>query len=421
MLDQTQTPFTPVKKRRLSTASLVIILAAVCFLFGYLFGFFAGPSRNQLSQVANKTELKASADQGAQSRNLDFSLFWQVWDKLEQEYVDHNKLDSRAMIYGAIRGMVAAVGDPHTMFFDPEQNKEFNQELNGSFEGIGAELGLRDGQLVIIAPLAGAPAEKAGIKAGDIILAIDGTDTYNMTIDQAISKIRGKKGTKVILTVMHEKADITSEITITRASIEVPVLKWEKDDQGIVILRLYSFNKDSAKKFYAALTEIIKQDPKGLIVDLRNNPGGFLGDSVTIASTWVEPGKVVVREIFTDASQNNDYLAEQQIKAPLVPTVVLINEGSASASEILAGALQDYNLATIVGQKSFGKGSVQNLEELPGGASVKITVAKWLTPNGRSIQDQGIEPDVTVEPSKDATSTADLQLDKAKEIIRSKL
>jgi carboxyl-terminal processing protease len=238
-----------------------------------------------------------------------------------------------------------------------------------------------------------------------------------------VDKIRGPKGSVVALTVIHSDSKDAQPVTvkITRDTISYPTVTWKKLDNNVDYLQIVSFNKDVDKKFVKALQEIIKHNPKGLIIDLRNNPGGFLDAAVTMSSSWIDKDQVVVKETFTDQGKNVDYKAEQTVKAPEIPTVILINEGSASASEIMAGALQDYGKAIIVGTKSFGKGSVQNLLPFSDGSALKVTVAKWLTPKGRTIQGEGIQPDVVVEnPTASATST-DVQLKKAQEIIADKL
>jgi len=415
------TPVQPSKKKpgwRLGVFSLVVVLLAISFLSGYVVAVLQLPSA-PLANVTNLAQFRDQSEQLAKERGIDFNLFWDVWDRIYAEHIDKATIKAEDLLYGAISGMVDAVGDPHTVFLKPADNKEFTQELSGAFEGIGAEIGIKDKKLIIVAPLTNSPAEKAGLRAGDYIVAIDGVDTYGLTLDAAVGKIKGKKGTEVTLTVIHKEDGSTAEnIKIVRDKIDVPSVEWSMDDNNIAIIKIVTFNQDSSKSFVKALTEVIKKDPQGLIIDLRNDPGGFLVEAVDIASAWVPENEVVVREVFTDASKNEDYRAKKQLAVPKVPTIVLINEGSASASEILAGALQDYELATIVGVKSFGKGSVQDLEQLAGGSALKISVAKWLTPKGRSIQDQGIEPDFVVELTpEDFDQDKDPQLDKAKELI----
>jgi carboxyl-terminal processing protease len=409
---------TPAHTRRLWLPLIIF----VSFLLGYFVAHF-DTGTGLTNGVISLQAWRSTSVNEAKRRNLDPNLFWNVWDEIQAEYVDHDKINNEALYYGAIKGMVQAVGDPYTDYFDPKANAEFNQDLDGNFEGIGAELSSKDGQLVVVAPLPSSPAEKAGLRAGDAIVAIDGTATHDMDLNQAVDKIRGPKGSVVALTIIHTDSKDAQPVTlkITRDTISYPSVTWKKLDNDIAYLHIVSFNKDVDKKFIKALNEIIKQNPKGLIIDLRNNPGGFLDAAVTISSSWIDKGEVVVKETFTDQGKNVDYKAESTVHAPDVPTVVLINEGSASASEIMAGALQDYGKAVIVGAKSFGKGSVQNLLPFSDGSALKVTVAKWLTPKGRTIQSEGIQPDVVIEnPTASATST-DVQLEKAQEVIQEKL
>ncbi len=413
-----ETTIPPHHSRRLWWPLIILI----SFLLGYFVARFDSPAGVTLGQI-NLQAWRANTTSEAKKRNLDPNLFWNVWDEIQAEYVDHDKINNEALFYGAIKGMVQAVGDPYTDYFDPKANAQFNQDLDGNFEGIGAELSSKDGQLLVVAPLPSSPAEKAGMRAGDSIVAIDGIATHDMDLSQAVGKIRGPKGSVVALTVIHSDSKDSQPVTvkITRDTISYPTVTWKKLDNNIDYLQIVSFNKDVDKKFVKALQEIIKHNPKGLIIDLRNNPGGFLDAAVTMSSSWIDKDQIVVKETFTDQGKNVDYKAEQTLKAPEIPTVILINEGSASASEIMAGALQDYGKAIIVGVKSFGKGSVQNLLPFSDGSALKVTVAKWLTPKGRTIQGEGIQPDVVVEnPTASATST-DVQLKKAQDIILEKL
>ncbi len=395
-----------------------LVVVAVAFLAGYFLALSDGRSSDQ---PFNWFHFKQSGDQLAQNHARDFTTFWKVWDLLKTEYVDRSKLDEQQLYYGAIKGMVDAVGDPHTLFLPPKENEEFTTDLNGSFDGIGAEISSKNGNLEVVAPLPGSPAEKAGIRAGDIILSVDDTQAKDLNLDEAVAKIRGAKGTSVTLMVLHKADTKPEKIVVKRDTIDFPVVTTSINDQNIATIRIVSFNQEVDKKFISALNDINKKNIKGLIIDLRNNPGGYLDQAVTVASAWVKEGDLVVKESFTDTGKDISYSAKKSVLAPQVPTVVLINGGSASASEILAGALQDYGLATLVGEKSYGKGSVQNLEQLVDGSALKVTVAKWLTPKGRSIQDLGIQPDVVVTYTEDdSKADKDPQMDKAIEIISTK-
>jgi len=344
-------------------------------------------------------------------------LFEEVWNLLHKEYLDKSTINDQDLFYGAISGMVDALGDPHSMFFDPKLTKEFNQELNGSFFGIGAEIGVRDGVLVIVAPLPDTPAEKAGLKAGDRILAVDGKDMAGISSSEAVTYIRGEKGTEVELTILAKNSETSKKIKIVRDKIDIPSVVYKTED-NIAIVQITGFNDDTDERFAKVAQQIVSDNPKGIIVDLRNNPGGYLSTAVEIASYWVEPSQVVVRETFSDKRKDQEYKANKKNSLAHFKTVVLVNEGSASASEILAGALQDYKLADIVGMTTFGKGSVQQLMNLKDKSSVKLTVARWLTPNGRTIEGEGIAPDYEIDLTlDDYQNDFDPQLDKAKELI----
>ena len=350
------------------------------------------------------------------SKDVDFNLFWEVWNLAKNNYV-HQPVQDTELFYGALSGIISSLGDPYSVFFDPKTAADFKQELEGTFSGIGAELGIKNNQLTIIAPLPDTPAEKAGLKAGDQILAIDGRDTTDMALDYAVSIIRGEKGTEVTLTVWHEGWDKVKDFKITRDTIEVASVKWEMKDD-IAYIEINHFNEDTSRRFNQAVAELIAKNPKGLVLDLRNNPGGFLDTAVEVAGEWILNDVIVIEQM--DNGKRNEQRSEGLARFQNLKTVVLVNEGSASASEIVAGALQDYEKATLVGEKTFGKGSVQNLESLPDGSAVKITVAEWLTPKGRLIDKEGIVPDVEITlTEEDYNADRDPQMDKAMEIINS--
>ena len=350
---------------------------------------------------------------------VDFSLFWQAWDRLFEKYVDKDNLDVQKMIYGAISGMVESVGDPYTVFLEPENAKIFLEDVRGSFEGVGMEVGIRDGQLQVVSPLEGTPAQKAGLRAGDKILEIDGTSTAGITVDEAIKNIRGPKGSKVILSIYREDWGETRDIEITRGVIEVPSLSLEIREDKIAYIHLYQFSERAGYDFGNAAIQILESSAEKIIIDLRNNPGGYLEVAQDIAGWFLEKDLVVAIEDFGEGKEQELYKSGGNAKLISYPFVVLINEGSASGSEILAGALRDLRGIKLIGVDSFGKGSVQQLEELKGGSSLKVTVAKWLTPNGYSISDKGLEVDYKVEKTEeDYNSGKDPQLDKAIEILK---
>lgn len=358
--------------------------------------------------------------------NVDFTLFWQVYNDLQAKYVDKDKLDTQKLIYGAITGMVNSAGDPYTVFLEPPTSKKFQEEISGSFGGVGIEIGKRNGVLTVIAPLKDTPAYRAGIKAGDKIIKIDNKPSADIAVEEAVNMIRGKKGTKVVLTIQN---DTTKDIELIRDTIKVPTIEWklvEKDGKSIAFMQIFSFNQTVDSEFKKAAEEILKSKADGIILDLRNNPGGLLDSAINLAGWFLDKGKVVVSEEFGNGIRN-EFRSEGNASLKPYPIVILINGGSASASEILAGALHDNRGARLVGVKSFGKGSVQELQKYGDGSSLKVTIAKWLTPAGISISDKGIEPDIKVEIDskllEDGTvvigeAGKDPQLDKAIDLLK---
>lgn len=340
-----------------------------------------------------------------------FSPFSEARSTLKEKFI--GTLDDQKLLYGAVEGMVRAAGDPYTAFSDPESTKQFKETLKGSFSGIGAEMGIDGGLIVVIAPLQGSPAEKAGVQAGDAIVAIDGKSlTETTSLDDAVQIIRGPKGTQVKLTVIHPKAHEKSDIVITRDDIEVPSVKSEIRD-GIAHISISSFNGDTASKFTKAARDAKRAGVKGIVLDLRRNPGGYLDAAVDIASEFLDPNAVVVSE---KGKTETMHRAKRTGTLRDIPTVVLMNESSASASEIVAGALQD-NLGTpLIGTKSFGKGSVQDVVDLSDGSSLRVTIAKWFTPKGTSIADEGITPTVAIQD--DDNTPEDEQLQRAYEELQ---
>lgn len=346
--------------------------------------------------------------------HVNMSLFWEAWKTLEEKYVDKEDLDIQEMIYGAVSGMVKSLGDPYTVFLEPEDTKRFIEDVKGSFEGVGMEIGIRAGQLQVIAPLEGTPAKEAGLKAGDKILAVDGELTADMTIEEAVNLIRGPRGTEVVLTIARKDWEETKDITIVRGVIEIPSLALDIREDKVAHLRLFNFTEKAAYDFREAAINILESDTEGIILDLRNNPGGYLEVAQDISGWFLERGEIVAIEEF-GGGERELYKAQGNAKLISYPLVVLINEGSASGSEILAGALRDNRGVKLIGKSSFGKGTVQQLEKLSDGSSLKITIAKWLTPEESLITDHGLEPDIEVE----ASDEGDPQLDKAIEILKS--
>jgi len=375
--------------------------------------------------------LNASLSQ--QAKNLDFSLFWEAWNKLENKYIDKSKLDTKKMYYGAIKGMVAAVEDPYTFFLSPEENKQSKDDLGGKFDGIGAQLGLKDNQVVIISPLRNSPAEKVGLKAGDIIVKVDDKEIKGLSLTQVVSQIRGKRGTAVKLKILRNSQALN--FTIIRDQIIVPPvelslekpLNCQKDCYQVAYLKLNQFGDNTNNQWDQAVATIKKQweaeQIKGLVLDLRSNPGGYLESSVYLAGEFLPMGKVVVKQQST-VLENKDYVVSRKGQLQDIPLAVLIDQGSASAAEILAGALKDYKRASLIGEKTFGKGSVQEPLDLKDGAGLHITVAKWILPNGNWINGKGIEADIKVKnvikDGNTLTRETDLQLEKAIETLGTK-
>ena len=346
-------------------------------------------------------------------KKADLSLFWLVWRRLEEKYLEKKALDPQKMVEGAIAGMVASLGDPYTVFLPPADNKINKEDLSGEFGGVGIQLGYKDHTLAVIAPLKGTPAERAGIQAGDLILRIKdkakGVDreTKGISLPEAVKLIRGKEGTVVTLTLAREGWEKPLELAITRGRIIIPALesRWiEREGKRLAYVHLFQFSERMSQEWLAWVEKVAREsnqlDFGGVILDLRNNPGGYLQGAVFIAEEFLPQGKVVVwQEDYR--GKRLKFTTNRQGRLLRAPLVVLINEGSASAAEILAGALRDYQRAKIIGFKSFGKGTIQEPEELPQGAGLHITIARWLLPGGDSIQEDGIEPDIIVEIDED--------------------
>ena len=397
---------------------LVLFLLGGAYWSGYVRGKDVSASSAESMQVLSPEEA-IILNKKSQDTTIDFSLFWKVWEILKDKYVDKSKLDARELFYGAIKGMLAATGDPYTTFFSPKENRAFNEDISGTFEGIGAEMGIKDDVLTIIAPLEGMPAEKAGLLAGDKIVKIDDTLSSGLSLEEAVNKIRGPKGGTVKLTIFRPGDEETRDISIKRDVILVKSIRFEMKTDNTAYIRVNRFGDDTEKEFQDAVKQTIEKKAQRLIIDLRNNPGGLLETAVAMSSLMLPSGKVVVIEE-DGAGNHRETKARGGDVLSKVPTIILINEGSASASEILAGALKDNREnVTLVGKKSFGKGSVQELIPASKDTSVKITVAHWLTPLGKQINKVGIAPDVEVGiTSNDRDNKRDPQLDKALEILK---
>jgi carboxyl-terminal processing protease len=401
-----------------------LVIFGSIFFAGFSYGKHTQSEKDQLASIINK-----DGDAGV---TADFAPFWKAWRVINEKYVPTNpstdsekastteKIASdQTRVYGAISGMVASLGDPYTVFFPPVESKSFNEEISGNFEGVGMEVSMKEGILTVVAPLKGTPAFKAGIKAGDKILKIDARVTNNLTTEEAITFIKGKKGTTVTFTIVREGVKDPFEISVVRDVIDLPTIDTEINGD-VFIIRLYNFSAISPNLFRNALRDFVDSGKYKMIVDLRGNPGGYLEAAIDMASWFLPVGEVVVKEDFKNEHDVQVYRSKgYNIFTDKLRLAILIDGGSASASEILAGALHDNGVGTLVGTKSFGKGSVQELVDITPETSLKVTIAKWLTPNGLSISNQGLVPDIEVklDEEKFKKDGTDTQLLKAIEIL----
>lgn len=398
--------------KKISSYTLLFFIIFGIFSIGFHFGNTSNKSK--LPMLAYSSSNKEDLSKNKEDY-FDFNLYFEVWNSLKTDHVDKNMIKDKELFYGSLEGLAAATKDPYTVFMDPELSAEFYEDLSGTFEGIGAEIGIRDELITIVAPLDGMPAQKAGLRSGDKVYAIDGESALGLTVNGAVKKIRGEKGTEVTLTIIRDKAK-PMDIKVVRDKIVVASVKSELKDNGIYYISVSNFNNDTEKLFSKAVADVLLKSPKGIVLDLRNNPGGYLDTAISMASEWIKEGPIVAEQF--GENKRSEHFSNGNARLAGIKTVVLINEGSASASEIVAGALRDYKKATIIGKQSFGKGSVQTVEDLSDGSSLKITVAKWLTPEGDYIHDKGIAPQIEVDLSEDDfNNKRDPQLDRAFEFI----
>ncbi len=401
------------KKSPYRTITVSVVLIIIAFIAGWLLS----PTNPQVA--ANPVLTNTGAEPPSHwQKEVDFGLYWEVIDTLKEKYIDADQLLDPQLFYGSLAGLVQSVGDPYTVFLDPPETTDFTTELSGEFQGIGAEIAIRDDILQVVAPLPDTPADRAGLMSGDKILQVDAVPTAGMSIDEAVGRIRGEKGTEVILTIFRESEEEPRDVSIVRDDIDLISVSWEQKESGIAHIRLSYFNLDTDREFRRIAREVLAANPNGIVLDVRNNPGGFLNVAVELTGYWVDDGELIVAEQFSDGTRSEHFAyGEPLFKG--IPTVVLVNGGSASASEILAGALQDHALATIIGETTFGKGSVQDLVEFSDGSSLKVTIAKWLTPLNREINHVGIAPDHEVELTiDDFNAGSDPQLDAALEFLQ---
>lgn len=395
-----------------------ILLSIIFVIAAFGGGYYLGVQGFK-AEVTKSLQVSLNREVPPEDKNVDMSLFWQVWDTLSAKYYDKTKLVPSQMVYGAIGGMVSALGDPYTMFLPPSQNKVVNEDLSGSFSGVGIEIGYRNTHLAVIAPLAGSPAEKAGVKAGDYIVHIKDSaknldvDAQNLPLDEAVADIRGNSGTSVTLTFVRDNVTQPIVLTIQRQTINVPsvVLSYVGPNNDIANIKLSRFGAETLGEWDKAISQIqANSKVKDIIIDLRNNPGGYLQDAIDIGSDFVPSNTTVVIQQNGDGSKIA-YPSDRPERLGNYKVVVLINGGSASASEILSGALRDDRGIKLIGEKSFGKGTIQEPIDIPGGAGLHVTTAKWLTPDGTWVHMKGLMPDITVTP-KDTDKT-DVQLQAA--------
>lgn len=386
----------------------VLVVLVGGFVVGVYYGYQNRPEVEKITTVINK-EQPATTQAPA-----DFDPFWKAWGIVDKKFVDAGKTSSEDRVYGAIKGMLASFDDPYTTFFPPSENKIFQSEIAGTFDGIGIEIGEKENVLTVIAPLKNTPAERAGLRAGDKIIAIDETSTSDLDIDKAITLIRGKAGTSVNLTIVREGLSAPRVVSVTRENISLPTVDTEtRPDKQVFIIHLYNFSAQSPGLFRDALQEYLASGYPNLLLDLRGNPGGYLDAAVSIGSWFIPEGKTIVKEI---GKTPDDVIVHTSAGPDVFPEkaklIVLVDKGSASASEILAGALSEQNVGLLVGEQTFGKGSVQEVVKLTNDTSLKITVAKWYTPNGVSISESGLTPTVKI-PFVESKNGTDEQLEKA--------
>lgn len=398
-------------------ALVILVLAAVAALVGsgYLLGYRVGrtvPLTVEVRNIAGTEEAVPS---------VDFGTFWQAWKTVDERYLKAPEVVSQERVYGAIRGLVGSLQDPYSLFLDPEENKKFEEDIQGNFSGIGAEIGSRKGVIVVIAPLKGSPAERAGLKPADKILTVNGTSTADMSVEEAVRLIRGPEKTEVVLLIFREGWEKPKEFKIIREQIEIPTVELEMKDDNIAYVSIQSFNANTHRLFYDAMFKAFTKGTRGLVLDLRNNPGGYLQIAVDIAGWFLPRGTLVASEEGR-VIQKQEFRANGNAALKDIPVVVLVNEGSASASEILAGALRDVRGVKLVGAKTFGKGTVQQLEGLRDGSAVKLTVAHWVLPSGKVLENEGLVPDIEVtRTDEEIEAKRDPQLLKAIDILKEEI
>lgn len=398
-LEQPQTP----KKGMKFTKIFGVVVATIV-----IFGLGVGVGNGQI-QVGSDSVFRKPISKGLPA-DLDYASVEELYDTLRQGF--DGQLDTQKLLEGLKQGLASATGDQYTEYLNAEEAKSFNDDLNGTFSGIGAELSKDKQLIIVVSPIAGYPAEKAGLQPRDVIAEINGESAYDLSITEAVNKIRGPSGTKVKLKIIRDESK-ELELEITREKITIPSVESEILDDDIGYMKVSRFSDDTSKLSEQAAERFAKAGVKGIILDLRSNPGGLLDSSVDLAGLWLPNGKTVLEERRGGVTVRS-YTSDGPATLKDIPTVVLIDEGSASASEITAGALKDDGAATLIGMKSFGKGSVQQLEKLPDGGVLKVTIARWYTPGGKNIDKEGISPDKKVDrTAEDVEKGKDPQKDAA--------
>src|ERR1035437_3465285 len=402
-------------RKKLSVAVLLVIALIIAFYSG----------RNVGMHASLDAGLKNSPTETQLISDEKFSSFWKVWRLLDQKYVAAASSTPQDKVYGAIKGLAESTGDPYTMFFPPEEAKMFQSDIAGNFEGGGMEIDVKDKVLTVVTPLKNSPAEKADVRSGDLIIKINGKDTTNLTVNEAVRIIRGPKGSTVKLMIARPGTNGLIERDIIRDTIEIPTIETKTigtSTQSVFVIHLFSFTAESPNLFRQSLRSFVDSGAHKLVLDLRGNPGGYLDAAVDMASWFLPTGAVVVTEDFGGKQESQVFRSKgRTVFNNNLQMLILADGGSASAAEILAGALREHGIAQIVGTKTFGKGSVQELIPITADTSLKVTVARWLTPNGHNLSHDGLDPDVEVKVTDDQIKNhIDAQMNKAVEILQAK-
>lgn len=402
------------------TSTIALLAFLMAFVSGYLFGR-ADPGNGPFAFLAALEPSMARATDTTvltTEEQQRFQVFWEAWQIVERDFYDPKQVDHQKLIYGAVKGMVDAVGDPYTFYQTPAQRELNDTDLRGSFDGVGIQVDIKDGKLTVVAPIESSPAEAAGLRPGDVVLEVDGKSIVGKPMNDTVGLIRGPRGTQVTLTIARPGTADPFEVTLTRAEIKLASVRSRMLDEQVGYVRISTFAANTGSEFSNAIKNLMSQNPRGIVVDLRNNPGGYLQAAVETGAQFMPTGSVVLLQ----QSGNGDrktYKTENSGAATDVRIVVLVNKGSASASEILAGALRDNGRAILIGEKTFGKGTVQNVHQLSDQSGLRVTTAQWLTPNGQPLQGVGLLPDQVVDMpatstiAVDATTATDPQLDAA--------